>query len=48
MIDLHSMKLIAKSLVAHGRNSGDVMATSFSNKMNSYQSSLGFYNIGQK
>jgi len=48
MIDLHAMKLVAKSLVAHGRNSGDVMATSFSNKMNSYQSSLGFYNIGQK
>ncbi|MBK9272421.1 MAG: murein L,D-transpeptidase catalytic domain family protein [Saprospiraceae bacterium] len=48
IVDLQKMKLLAKSLVAHGRNSGELMATSFSNQMNSYKSSLGFFQIGQK
>lgn len=47
-IDLTQMKLICQSLVAHGRNSGENIAEYFSNTINSYKSSLGFYKINQK
>jgi len=43
VIDLQEKKLLFSSHVSHGRNSGDNYASSFSNKANSYQSSLGFY-----
>ena len=36
-------KLLYKELVAHGRNTGENMATSFSDAMNSRQSSLGLF-----
>jgi hypothetical protein len=36
-------RIIFRTLVAHGRNSGYVYATSFSNDEASYKSSLGFY-----
>ena len=35
--------MITKSLVAHGRSTGMLYPESFSNKMQSYQSSLGFF-----
>ena len=35
--------IVYTSLVAHGRNSGEEMATSFSNTVRSFQSSLGFF-----
>ncbi|WP_207496860.1 murein L,D-transpeptidase catalytic domain family protein [Aridibaculum aurantiacum] len=43
IIDMKKNKLVRHSHVAHGRNTGLLMATTFSNKAESYQSSLGFY-----
>jgi hypothetical protein len=43
VINLATKKVIAKSLCAHGRNSGEIWAEKFSNNSESYQSSLGFY-----
>lgn len=43
VLDLESRKMLFCSHVAHGRNSGDNFATSFSNKVGSNKSSLGFY-----
>lgn len=43
VIDLRLRRLAYRSYVSHGRNSGDLYATSFSNRHGSYKSSLGFY-----
>lgn len=43
VIDLKHEKLLFSSVVAHGKKSGDNFATSFSNRMGSHQSSLGFF-----
>ena len=43
VFDVASGRLLFKELVAHGRNTGDNMATSFSDVMNSRQSSLGLF-----
>lgn len=43
VIDLKQKKVVHHSLVAHGKNTGQLMAQAFSNKKQSYQTSLGFY-----
>jgi hypothetical protein len=43
VIDMDSNEVLFHTLVAHGMNSGQEFATNFSNKSQSYKSSLGFY-----
>ncbi|WP_205513489.1 murein L,D-transpeptidase catalytic domain family protein [Longitalea arenae] len=46
IIDVATGKLLFNTFVSHGRNSGKDMATEFSNELNSFKSSLGFYVTG--
>lgn len=46
IINLNSGELLFNTFVSHGRNSGKERATSFSNRINSFESSLGFYVTG--
>lgn len=43
VIDVLHRRLLYRTYVAHGQNSGSEFATSFSNEQNSFKSSLGFY-----
>lgn len=43
VIDLKLGEVLFNTLVSHGKNSGKAIASQFSNKANSYKSSLGFY-----
>ncbi len=43
VIDLNKEKILFHTYVAHGQNSGAEFAQNFSNKPESFQSSLGFY-----
>lgn len=47
IIDLEKSKVLLNSVVSHGRNSGDLMAKSFSNQAESFKSSLGFYKTAE-
>lgn len=47
VIDLTTKTILFQSLVAHGRNTGEEFATSFSNAAQSFKSSLGFYTTGE-
>ena len=47
VLDLENGKLLFNTLVAHGRNSGQLVATKFSNRFRSFKSSLGFYLTGE-
>ncbi|PRY09723.1 L,D-transpeptidase-like protein [Pontibacter ummariensis] len=43
VIDVEKKELLYNTYVAHGRNSGENFAEQFSNKRDSYMSSIGFY-----
>lgn len=43
VIDVRNRRMLYRTYVAHGINSGEEYATSFSNRMESCKSSLGFY-----
>ena len=43
ILNLTTGEILFNTLVAHGRNTGLLYPTSFSNKSSSYESSLGFY-----
>ncbi|HLA55263.1 MAG TPA: murein L,D-transpeptidase catalytic domain family protein [Flavobacterium sp.] len=47
VIDLASNTILFNSLVAHGRNTGNEFADTFSNTADSFKSSLGFYATGE-
>lgn len=47
VIDMETQKLVSKSLVAHGRNTGQEYASKFSNIEASFQTSLGFYKTAE-
>jgi hypothetical protein len=47
VLDMENGKLLYNTLVAHGRNSGQIYATRFSNRNRSFESSLGFYVTGE-
>lgn len=43
IFDLEQRTVLHEELVAHGRNSGEELATEFSNRVGSYQTSLGLF-----
>ena len=47
IIDVENHKLLYNTLVAHGKKSGYVNATKFSNKYGSHKSCLGFFRTGK-
>lgn len=47
VIDMATNTILYNSLVAHGRNTGEEFANSFSNSNSSFKSSLGFYVTGE-
>lgn len=47
VLDMNNHKVLFHTLVAHGKNTGGEYATNFSNKVNSLQSSLGFFVTGE-
>ena len=47
VLDLAKKEVLYVTHVAHGRNSGENFATSFSNRSGSYQSSLGFFRTAE-
>jgi len=47
VISPEQKEVLLHSVVAHGRNSGELIASKFSNRPESFQSSLGFYKTGE-
>lgn len=47
LIDLNKCQIIFQDYVAHGKNTGGLMAKHFSNIAESYKSSLGFYKTAE-
>lgn len=48
IIDLDARKLLLRTWVAHGRNSGELHCTSVSNRSGSLQTSKGMYRVGAR
>ena len=46
VIDLEARRLLLRTYVAHGANTGELYAEHFSNREGSHQSSLGLYRVG--
>lgn len=46
ILDMEALRVVLHEHVAHGQGSGEEYARVFSNKMDSHQSSLGFYTTG--
>ncbi len=47
ILNMETQEVVFNTFVAHGRNTGLKFAKKFSNKVNSHQSSLGFYVTGE-
>lgn len=47
IIDMKTNEILLNTFVAHGKNSGSDYAVNFSNKNESYKSSLGFFTTGE-
>ena len=48
VLDLEAKELLLRTWVAHGQNSGELMAKRFSNRQGSHQTSLGLYRVGDE
>lgn len=48
IIDLDAHKLLLRTWVAHGKNSGELFCTTVSNKSGSLQTSKGLYRVGER
>lgn len=48
IIDLEDRRLLLRTYVAHGQNTGELMAEHFSNRHGSHQTSLGLYRVGSE
>lgn len=48
IIDLEKKELVLRTWVAHGQGNGELMATRFSNKEGSHQTSKGLYRVGHE
>jgi len=48
IIDMDAKKVILRTWIAHGQNSGDLTPTKFSNRTDSHETSLGLYRVGAK
>lgn len=48
VFDLGIKRMVLRTWVAHGSNSGGLMAQRFSNREGSHQTSLGLYRVGQE
>jgi hypothetical protein len=46
VLDVAAKRLVLQTWVAHGQNSGELMAEHFSNRNGSHQTSLGLYRVG--
>ncbi|MCM8569066.1 murein L,D-transpeptidase catalytic domain family protein [Gramella jeungdoensis] len=47
ILNMDTQQVVFNTFVAHGKNTGVEFAKNFSNKVNSHQSSLGFYVTGE-